>query len=121
MACLLGVQQFLLARVRDEPLALCLLARELARAADRFRLFPGFALGRFFIGPPLSHFAKHAFALHFLLQDAERLLDVVVANENLQMDIFLCRRRRCGHGEPGGFPIVTGELSESGTQNGHVK
>src|SRR5258705_11810265 len=77
------VEQLLL-RIGNEPLADRLLARQLPAAADRFRLFPVLPLGRLFGGFALLHLAKHAFALHFLFQDGERLVDVVVANENLQ-------------------------------------
>ena len=48
------------------------------------RTFPGSSARTAFVGLALLHFAKHAFALHFLFQDAECLVDVVVANENLQ-------------------------------------
>ena len=82
---LLFVQQFLLAGVGDEPFALCLLARELARAADRFGLFAVFALRRLFVRAPLLHLTKHAFALHFLFQNTKRLIDIVVAHKNLQL------------------------------------
>src|SRR6476660_3887821 len=77
------VEQLLL-RIGDESLADRLLACQLPAAADRFGLFPVLPLGRLFVGLALLHLAKHAFALHFLFQDAERLVDVVVANENLQ-------------------------------------
>jgi len=79
-----AVKKFLLARVGNEPLTLCLLTRELARAPDRLGLFPLFALRRFFIRAPLLHVTKYAFALHFLLQDTEGLINVVIADKNLQ-------------------------------------
>src|SRR4029453_5998505 len=82
------VQQLLLARVRNEPIALGFLARELARAADRLGLFPVLALRWLFIGAPLPHFTKYAFTLHFLFQNTESLIDIVVADKNLQW-IFL--------------------------------
>jgi hypothetical protein len=37
----------------------------------------------------LLHFPKHAFPLHFLLQDAKRLIDVIVADENLHSSLLL--------------------------------
>src|ERR1043165_3829 len=77
------VEQLFL-RIRNESLADRLLARQLPAAADRFGLFPVLPLGWLFVGLALLHLAKHAFALHFLFQDAERLADVVVANQNLQ-------------------------------------
>src|SRR5262249_37472250 len=88
--------QLLLARVGNEPVALRLLARELARAADRLGLFPVFALRRLFIGAPLLHFTKHAFTLHFLFQNTESLIDIVVAHKNLQL-MFLCLEARRTH------------------------
>jgi hypothetical protein len=33
----------------------------------------------------LPHFAKNAFALHFLFQDLEGLIDIVVSDENLHV------------------------------------
>jgi hypothetical protein len=83
------VVDLFLAVVGDQSLSLRFLARELSRSADCVGSFPGFALGRFLISPPLFHFAKYTFALHLLLQDAKSLIDVVVANEYLQRDILL--------------------------------
>jgi len=37
------------------------------------------------IEPAPLHFPEYAFALQLLLQDAERLIDIVVANEHLQI------------------------------------
>jgi hypothetical protein len=34
--------------------------------------------------PPALHLAKQSFPLQLLFQDAQRLLNIVVANENLQ-------------------------------------
>ena len=34
---------------------------------------------------PKLHFAEHAFALQLLLQSAERLIDIVVANTDLHV------------------------------------
>src|SRR5215813_1386091 len=79
----------LLARVGNEPLTLRLLARELARAADRLGLFPVFALRRLFIRAPSFHFTKDALTLHFLLQNTKGLFNIVVAHKNLQLT-FLC-------------------------------
>jgi hypothetical protein len=78
----------LLLGIWNQSLALGFLARELARTADRLGLFPVLALGGLLVGPPLLHFAKHAFALHLFLQHAESLIDVVVANEYLQWTSF---------------------------------
>ncbi len=66
------------------PSRIAFLRASFRRPADRFGFFAVFPLGRLFVGLALLHFAKHAFALHFLFQDAERLVDVVVADEDLQ-------------------------------------
>jgi len=85
-----GLQELFSARIGQETLALRLLARKFSRPADGFGLFAIFPLGGLLVGSPLFHLAKHALALHFLFQDAERLVDVVVADENLQgMSFFL--------------------------------
>jgi hypothetical protein len=55
-------------------------ARRIASAFSR--VLP---LGRFFIGFAALHLAKNALALHFLLQRPESLIDIVVANEYLQV------------------------------------
>src|SRR5689334_21201726 len=58
----------------------CLLPRAFAGAPYCFRLFTVGPFRWLFIGPSELHFAKHAFALHLLFQDAERLVDVVLAD-----------------------------------------
>src|SRR6266567_4773574 len=68
---------------RQQALALQLLARELAGAADRFRLFTDSLLGGFLVMAAELHFAEHALALHLLLQHLEGLVDIVVTDENL--------------------------------------
>src|SRR6187455_1842551 len=87
-AAALVVHRFLL-RHWQQSLALRLLAGELAGAADRLGFLAGLALGGLLVGAPLLHLTEHALALHLLLQHAERLVDVVVANENLQWNILL--------------------------------
>ena len=71
-----------------KPAALLLargaLARQLARPTHRLGPLAGPALGRFFIGPAHFHLAEDALALHFLLKCAKRLIDVIVANQDLQ-------------------------------------
>jgi len=111
LPCLPGVEQ-LLARGGKEPFTLRLLASKLTRAADRFGLFPRFALGRLFVRAPLLHFAKYAFALHFLLQDAECLIDIVVANEDLQWISFFVGAAAAVMGI-WQIPIGIGELSRA--------
>src|SRR2546421_415990 len=67
-----------------QALALHLLARELACPADRFRPFTRLFLGGFFVMTTKLHFAENALALHLFLERLEGLVDVVVADENLQ-------------------------------------
>src|SRR5262245_48465535 len=68
---------------RQETLALHALARELARPANRFRLFAGLLFGGLFVVAAELHLAENALALHLLLQRLEGLVDIVVADENL--------------------------------------
>src|SRR5215813_6202504 len=68
----------------DQAFALGLFPGSLARASDGFRLLAGLALGRFLIRLATLHLTKNALALHLLLEHAESLIDVVVANEYLQ-------------------------------------
>jgi hypothetical protein len=75
----------LVLRRGNEPVAHRLLAREFPRSAGCFSLLPGRLLGGLFVKPPPFHFAKYAFALHFLLQDSKGLIDIVVADEDLQI------------------------------------
>src|SRR5262245_47921287 len=70
----------LLLRHRDQPLALCFLARELAGTADRFGPLTVLAHRGLLVGLASLHLAEHPLALHLLLQDAERLVDVVVTD-----------------------------------------
>ena len=59
------------------------LAHQLAVAANGLGLLAGPSLGRLLVVPTHPHFAVEALALHLLLQRAQRLVDVVVANLNL--------------------------------------
>jgi hypothetical protein len=68
----------------NEPFPDRLFAGEFPGAAYGLRLFPGCPLRRFLIETPLFHLSKDAFALHFLFQDTERLVDIVVSNQYLQ-------------------------------------
>ena len=70
---------------REKTLTLQLLARELAGAANGFRLLARFLLGGFLVVATQLHFAEDALALHFLLQRLESLINIVVANENLHV------------------------------------
>ena len=70
---------------RDQAFALRQLPGRLAGASDRLRFLAGFACGRLFISLPTLHLAKNALALHPLFQNSQSLIDIVVANEYLQM------------------------------------
>src|ERR1700730_16661872 len=68
----------------NQAFALRLFPRRLARAANGFRFLAGLALGRFFIRLAALHLAKNALALHLLFEDSQGLIDIVVANDDLQ-------------------------------------
>src|SRR5277367_4042246 len=72
-----------LAPYRLVPLALHALAQQLAIATHRLGLFAGAPFGGLFVTASELHFAEHPFALHFLFEDPEGLVDVVFANEDL--------------------------------------
>src|SRR5580704_8537960 len=76
---------------RQQALALQLLAGELAGAADGFGLLADALLGRFFVMTAQLHLAEHALALHLLLQHPQRLVDIVVTDENLHAAFLLDR------------------------------
>ena len=69
---------------RRNSFALGALAGQLARAANRFRLFAGAPFGRLFVVVAELHLAEKPLALHLLLESFEGLVDVIVANEYLQ-------------------------------------
>ncbi|SOR28357.1 protein of unknown function [Methylorubrum extorquens] len=71
-------------RSGDQALADRGLAGLLAGAADSLGLLTRLAHGGLLVGLALLHLAEDALALHLLLEDAERLIDVVIANEYLQ-------------------------------------
>jgi hypothetical protein len=66
-----------------EAFAVHAFAEQLAGAADGFGLLAGALLGRLLIAAAELHFAENAFALHLLLERAKRLIDIVVANQNV--------------------------------------
>ena len=76
---------------RQQALALQLLAGELAGAADGFGLFADALLGGLFVMAAQLHLAEHTFALHLLLQHPQRLVDIVVTDENLHAAFLLDR------------------------------
>ena len=65
--------------------ALCLLAREFARTADRFGFLAGLLLRGFLEMLLELHFTKHTFTLEFLLQRTKGLIDIVVTNGYLHV------------------------------------
>jgi hypothetical protein len=83
---------------RQQAFALQLLARELARPADRLGLFARALLGGLLVMAAQFHFAENALALHLLLERLEGLIDIVVANENLHGRSCFLRRPRPGMG-----------------------
>ena len=66
-----------------DAFALGALASELAGTAHGFSALAGFLLGRLFEVLTGLHFPEQAFALHFLFQRAEGLLNVVIADDDL--------------------------------------
>ncbi|SNB78243.1 hypothetical protein SAMN07250955_11823 [Arboricoccus pini] len=66
-----------------EFVALGALAQQLAIATNGFRLLAGATLGRLFIVPAHAHLAIKPLALHLLLECAQSLIDIIVANLNL--------------------------------------
>jgi hypothetical protein len=77
--------QFLPGAGRQGSVALALqpLAQQLAVAAHRFGLFARPPLRGLLVIAAQLHFSEYPFALHFFLQGAERLVDIIVANEDL--------------------------------------
>ena len=67
-------------------LALGALAGQLAGAAHGLGLLARLLLGRLLVVVPQLHFAEDAFALQLLLQRAQRLVNIVIANNYLQAD-----------------------------------
>ena len=66
-----------------DAFALGALASQLAGAANRFSALTSFLLGWLFEVLTGLHFPEQAFALHFLLQRAQGLLDIVIADDDL--------------------------------------
>src|SRR5262249_1997763 len=72
---------------RDQAFTLRALSGELARPADRLRLLARLLLGGFFVVAAELHLAENALALHLLFERLEGLIDIVVADENLQTNV----------------------------------
>lgn len=70
-------------RTRQQAFALRTLARQLASTAHRFRALARALFRRLFIMVAALHLAESAFPLHLLFERLQRLVDVVVADENL--------------------------------------
>ena len=67
----------------DDAFALGAFAGEFAGPANGFRTLAGFLLGRLLEMLTGFHFPEQAFALHLLLQRAQGLLDIVIADDDL--------------------------------------
>ena len=65
-----------------------LLPSELAGPADGLRFFARLSLRRLLIGASLFHFSEDALALHLLLQNTKRLVDIVVPDKYLQLKLL---------------------------------
>jgi hypothetical protein len=78
-------KKFLLrTRIWKKAFALGLFSGEFADSSDRLILLPRRSFRRLLVEPSTLHLPKHTLSLHFLFEDAERLVDVVVANQYLQ-------------------------------------
>ena len=75
----------------DQSLALGALARQLAGPANGLRLLARLLLGGLFVVIAKLHLAEDAFALHLLLQRFQRLIDIVVPDDDLHVAPFLSR------------------------------
>ncbi len=69
-------------------------ARRTASAASRAR-----RLGGLLVVAAELHFAEHAFALQLLLKRFERLIDIVVTNENLHLAMRSTKKLKTGKRE----------------------
>jgi hypothetical protein len=70
---------------RQKAIALGLLSRNLARAADGFRLLAHSFLRGLLVEAPHFHFAEDSLALHPLLENAQGLVNIVFTHQNLQL------------------------------------
>jgi hypothetical protein len=67
-----------------------LLARLLSRPPHRFAGLSGAPFGRLLVSAAPLQFTEESFTLKSALQDLEGLIDIVVANQNLQGMSFRC-------------------------------
>ncbi|KGF69542.1 hypothetical protein LL06_10050 [Hoeflea sp. BAL378] len=74
------------ATAADEAFALGALTRQLADPANGFGLFACALLRRLLVKITHLHFTEDAFALHLLLESAERLIDIVIADKYLHVN-----------------------------------
>src|SRR5262249_6825956 len=79
-----GFDSFL-PRVGDESLILSPLARELTGAADGLSFLSSALFRRFLVKSSACHFSENACSLPLPLQCFERMIDVVVSDEYLQL------------------------------------
>jgi hypothetical protein len=61
-----------------------LFARQFPCPPDGFTRFARLFFGWLLVGAPTLHFTKNAFALKLFLKGSKGLVDIIVANENLQ-------------------------------------
>jgi hypothetical protein len=73
-------------RAGQQAFALRTLAGELAGPAHGFGALARTLFRRLFVMVAALHLAESAFPLHLLFERLQRLVDVVVANENLYQD-----------------------------------
>jgi hypothetical protein len=68
-----------------EALALQTLALQLTGAAHGLGTFAGTLFRRLLVITTKLHLAEYALTLHFLLESLQRLIDIIVTNENLHV------------------------------------
>jgi hypothetical protein len=78
-----GSSLHLLDRRRQETFALQALAGQLAGTADGLGLFARLLFRRLFVVAAQFHLTEDSLALHLLLQGAQGLINIIIADENL--------------------------------------
>jgi hypothetical protein len=73
---------------REQTFSDGLFASELAGTSNSLGFFARLSFRRLLVRSPLLHFAKDALTLHFLLQNAKGLINIVVANKYLQLKLL---------------------------------